>query len=328
MIDDAEAMSSASHASHAVFNALGGELLAAPEGLQLLLEHRRESYQALEALARIGPSAIAFAPQLIERMDHQPSDGTYRFDGAEALGSIGRGHGGIVDAMLERLRSSEAAVRAAAAATLAVVGTDVAGRTAAILARLHEMFDANDMAALGAMASVGRDDPSSRRRVIDLARPRPPQMKASTYGEMQDAVMFERGHAIYAMTHFTAYPGECVPVLIEAIDTFEEYNPDETYAGPVARVANALARFGPAAGAAALPLSRHLQDRGWDFPRAVLAALSAVGPAATGALPALEAFRATLKRDDPSLPDLNLAGATTDPDDDPVGVVILKIRGG
>lgn len=47
-----------------------------------------------------------------------------------------------------------------------------------------------------------------------------------------------------AMEYFTAYPDECLPVLIEALETFEEFDPDEGYYGCHSRVSNLIALFG------------------------------------------------------------------------------------
>jgi hypothetical protein len=310
---DAEAISNARMMAASIFDSLGRELLAAPEALQVLLEHEPDSHQALSALARIGPEAIAFAPQLIERMDRMPDrlkkeHYSFGFAEAEALGSIGRGNAQIVDQLIARLRGPEWIIRAAAESTLSFMGTEVAGRENEILPLLHAMLDRrNDLpfsAALVALASVGRNDRPSRKRIIDLARPRPPEMVAwpDSPQHQSDRVMGERGQAIDAMRFFLDYPDECVPVLIDALDTFKEYDPDACYDGPLGRIAYALARFGPAAGTAALPLARHLADEEGEHPRAILDALAAMGPAAAAAIPLLEAYRQRVGGDEESDP--------------------------
>jgi hypothetical protein len=194
------------------------------------------------------------------------------------------------------LRSPHDAIRAAAADTLSYLGTNVGGREPEILPLLHDLFDrggGNDLwAYVRAVASVGRNDPASRRRIVDLARPRPPRLSEPGYqGYRHDLTMGERGIAIDAMRYLADYPDECIPVLIDAIDTFEEYDPDECYDGPIGRVSAALERFGPRAGSeAAVALASHLNDNEDDFPKAICLALAAMGSAAVPTLPLLEQF--------------------------------------
>ncbi len=328
---DAESMTSASMMSYAIFNTLDREFLAAPEALQLILEHRRQAHDAMKALVRIGPPAIAFAPHLLEQIDHLPSrPNYYAFDGAAALGAIGRGHAGIVDAVIERLRQPEPLRRAAAAETLEHMGTDVAGRGEIVLPLLHAMLDEQEAttwwSVARAVASVGRDDPRSRRRIIDLARARPPEWAevADFPDQKYDRVMHERGVAIDAMVCFADYPDECVPVLIDAIETFEEYDPDQTYTGPIGRVSHVLASFGPAAGAAALPLARKLDAEPGEFPRAILDALMAMGSAAREAVPLLKAYR-TRTADADEEPLVDWRRLVPDKDVDPVGWGLRQI---
>jgi hypothetical protein len=330
----AEAMTMASFMAYAVFVALDRAFLAAPESLLFVLDHSNHPHDALAAIQRIGPPAIAFAPLLIERMDHLAEKGEAEeihrgYDAAAGLGSVGRDNAGVVEAMIQRLRSPHESIRAAAADTLSHLGTNVAGRQAEILPRLHELFDKRTgelWAFVGAVASVGRHEPASRRRIVDLARARPPRLSEPGYkGYRHDLTMGERGVAIDAMRYLTDYPDECIPVLIDAIDTFEEYDPDECYDGPLGRISEAIGRFGPrAAGDVAVALARHLGDGEDELPRAILSAMEAIGPAAAPALPMIEAFRLKHAGEEP-LPDRG----TTDPrkDDDPVGWVIHRIRG-
>ena len=55
-------------------------------------------------LERIGPPAIGFAPALIQRMERSAY---YSFDGAKALGSIGRDDPCVVEALLQWLRDAD-----------------------------------------------------------------------------------------------------------------------------------------------------------------------------------------------------------------------------
>ena len=326
---DPEIMSNARIMAQVVIRALGHELLSAPAALQVVLEHRQLSYVAVDALKRIGPPAIAFYPQLLDRLVTSDVAGGIHCDhnAAEALASIGKGNEVIVRELCHRLNHEHEQVREAAACALAVMGTDVADREPEIV-RVLSGLCAGDVtySVVQALASVGRHDPEARRRILDIARPRPPIWEtAPAYPDHKyDRVMYDRGYAIDAIACLTDYPQECVPVLVDAIDSFVEFNVDLEYSGPAARVAHALERFGPKAAAAALPLAKKLGECDEDTPRAIFAALTAMGPSASAALGELERYRKRFALDDP-LPDLT----TKAPDcvEDPVGFVMHAIRG-
>jgi hypothetical protein len=112
--------------------------------------------------------------------------------------------------------------------------------------------------------------------VIGLARPRPAHLVGAEDGPAFDQTMVERGAAIDAMQYLVEHPDECMPVLIECIESFEEYDPDWEYYGPVARVARALELFGPAASEAAPILAGKLGQSDAAAPRAIRAALAAI----------------------------------------------------
>jgi hypothetical protein len=167
---------------------------------------------------------------------------------------------------------------------------DLCDRNAKIVTILRTWLDNDQLShiAVGTLASVGRDDYEVRKLIIDRARPAPTRMvRPVDFPQYEyDATMGMRGSAIDAMRFFTDYPDECIAVLTDAIDTFKEYDPDETYGGPVTRVARALREFGAHAAPAALPLARHLNDDcGDDTPRNILVTLAALGPAGSEAIP-------------------------------------------
>ncbi|GEM_PF-3656873 len=326
--EDAKAFSNSLLMYQFIFSFLDTAFLAAPEALQLILENPKRSHYALQAISRIGPAAIAFAPSLLEKMDQIAKKEHNYIDNeiADALASIGKGNREIVDAVIERLENSDQRVRSTAALALSKMGTNVAGRTDIILAKLGPItFDGTDYywCIIDALASVGRHDKHTRQTIIDFARPRPAKLEAlPDYPQYtQDKTMVERGYAINAMCYFIDYPNECIPVLIDAIETFEEFDPDEMYVGPAARVARVLEAFGPSAAPAAKFLAAKLEKKG-DFPKAILKALAAIGPAAHDVLATLEQFRIESADEEP-LADLN----TTEPDEimDPVGWTIKQI---
>lgn len=102
-----------------------------------------------------------------------------------------------------------------------------------------------------------------------------------------DQTLHARGTALSALNCFTEYPEECLPVLIEAMHSFEEFDPDECYHGPQSRIAGVVVKFGPKASSAVASLIQHLEDDPEQVPTSLLEALVSIGPAAKAALPAL-----------------------------------------
>jgi hypothetical protein len=95
--------------------------------------------------------------------------------------------------------------------------------------------------------------------------------------------------------------------------------------GPVERVADVLAQFGPAAKAASPFLARKLMSKkGDDYPKAILEALGAIGPAGSETLEAVEAFYSS-QTDDRSR--IDLTSGELDRDTDLLAWVIWRLRG-
>lgn len=123
-----------------------------------------------------------------------------------------------------------------------------------------------------------------------------------------DETMYQRGEAIRALGLFRDFADEVVPVLIDAFEAFEEYDPDYTYHGMHERVCDAIRELGPAAKATVPRLIEYLQefrasDESWASPRDVLLTLKALGPAASEALPVLEDWAAEDRREGYDPPD-------------------------
>lgn len=294
-----EALGPAGMAAHLVFEVLDVALLADRPGLRLMLDAGSGlRYAVLSALERIGPPAVDFAPGLIAHLDGH-ADGSW-FDAAGALGSIGRDDPSVVDALITRLGSRSEAVRDLAAACLGRAGPPLAGRADEAVGLLLEAARGPGRCAMvEALASVGRGREDVLAFVLEMASPKPPRWIHREYfpDDRADEVMFERGSAIEALRHFRGFADRVMPVLIEAIDSFEEHDPDYGYAGDHERACRVLARFGPDAAAAVPRLVAYLDEwnrRGADYreyPRAIFDALKAIGPAAASALPILEAIR-------------------------------------
>ena len=263
--------STASLAEHVVFQALGRALLSAPDAVRELLAEGVGASSVSPLLERLGPEARAFAPDLLRCLER----GIARREAARALGSIAGSDPRVVGVLVEWSCDDRPALRESAALALERAGAVVDCRDE-IVRRLSA--GPLDHVTVRALASVGRDDATVRDRVLAAAA------RAGS-----DAL---RAEALDALQHFTEHAGECVPVLVDALGSFEEFDADWVYQGPVARVAHVLGVLGPCAGAAAaVPLARHLGDGG-EFPRSILKALSRMGPAASAALPLVEKYSA------------------------------------
>ncbi|MDG3008131.1 hypothetical protein [Paludisphaera mucosa] len=308
----AESITPAGVASLIVLDALDVALLADRPGLRLMLDNESGNRRgALDALERIGPAALDFAPGLIARLDSTTRP--YEFDAAAALASIGRDDPEVVDALLSRLGSRSGAVRSAAAGCLACAGPPLAGRVdeAVGLLMAATRGPAPDVWALEALASVGRDREDALARILEWAAPRPPRWLAPEGfpEDLYDAAVHERGAALGALSHFRRFVDRAVPALVDAFDTFEEYDPDWAYGGEHGRICRTLAAFGTEAAPAVPRLIAYLEARRRepeeerDYPASVLELLRSIGPAAAAALPLLEAIRAEREHDATSPPD-------------------------
>ena len=329
---EAELTSTAGLMAYALFSFLSTELLAAPEALRRLLQDdplNRGS--ALAALAQIGPAAAGFSPELLAELNALPREdrpASYSFDGATALGSIGRGQPEMVATLLRCLESPSPQIRRSALNGLERMGPDVCGQEEAIARRLATWLDheEEDCSPVFAFASVGRHLPWVRQRVLEMARPRPAQWRPFP-GFPQysyDYVMGERGAALDAIRYLSDYPDECIPILVDTMTTFEEYDPDESFDGSLSRIARVISHFGPQGAAAARPLVSHLRDEDEQSPNGILRALAAMGPAAQAILPELYAFRKE-GVDEAMLPDLETSEA--DEYSDLIGWAIQRIQG-
>jgi hypothetical protein len=177
-----------------------------------------------------------------------------------------------------------------------------------------------------AIGSIGRDDGRLLEIILDYARPRPPRIVSTEGGHDWDATASERGIALELLANFTAFPQRVVPVLMDALETFEEYDPDWSYERHEhGRVIASLRAFGPAAAPAVPVLARHLKTRDGDWDREVILLLGELGPLAAEALSALEQLRAESDEPTPTEPD-----PTAEPDKtiDPLDWSIWRTRHG
>ncbi|MEO0588391.1 MAG: hypothetical protein AAF078_12220, partial [Planctomycetota bacterium] len=247
---DAESMKSSAIAAHVVTETLGTELLAAGPVLIEALRGDEIGREGMMAVERMGPGGIELADALFEMLDELKGRGAYELP--RALGSVVSGSEPHLRRLIERLSHPEAKQRSAAAEALARAAPDLAGLSSEALDALRPLLgDIETRAdATAAVASVGRRDRDALAWLLELASARPPRVQRQDRPldiYEWDQVMVERGWAITALSRFTEFASEVVPVLIDAFDTFEEYDPDRTYRGDHERVCESLCAFGQAA---------------------------------------------------------------------------------
>jgi HEAT repeat protein len=124
----AESIAAPGFMSSFVFDSLDELLLADRPGLHAMLADEDLRRDAARALARIGPPAVDFASVFFEELDAEETARYFGYEGAPALGSIGRDDAVVIDGLLRRLRSGSLDVRAGAAAALEHAGPPLAGR--------------------------------------------------------------------------------------------------------------------------------------------------------------------------------------------------------
>jgi hypothetical protein len=298
-----------------VFKHLGKALLLAPDAVRRALADPVVASAAKEGLTRMGPAAIRYAPMFIEELDGS----TEWFRSADVLGAIGRGSSHVVDALITRVRQGWGVVRMGAVATLSMMGTEVAGREEEIVSMLIELVRAPEdearPVALGALGSVGRDGEDALAVVMEFAGPRPPRMRKVPRTEYEyDEVLCERGVAISALGNFVRFADRVTPVLVDALDSFVEFDPDEMRDddGGYGRVMDAVRKLGTGAAGATAALAGRLRAEDGEIRWGIVRALGEMGPAASAALPALEQLRGEVD------------GGS---DDGPVSKAIRQIRG-
>lgn len=323
----AESLQPPGMVSYLVFQSLGTALMAAEDMLAEMMGDETLGRYAREALVRIGTAGKRFVPALLRELDAIQSV-EHGFEGAEALAAIGRGDPAVVAELVERLRGGSDAGKAGVAEVLEEWGEDVAGRGDEAVELLRGLLRSESTWGSGllALASVGRGRADVVEEVIAWARPREPRwvsVKQGKYPKRVDAVMGERGVAIDALRYFVGFPAEVVPVLADAVETFEEYDADLRRGDSEhERVMTSLRAFGPAAAAAVSVLERHVRQADGDWDWEVVRTLGVIGPAAREAIPAIEEVRREMVAEG-----VEGEGGAPTPESDLVGWALWRIRG-
>lgn len=303
-----------------VFDALDTALLEAGDLLREMLADRHLRYKAIQALERLGPAAAPFVPDLLQRLERSRN-----FDGQKVLGAIAQSDPALAAELVAHLRNGSETARIAAAGSLEAAGPAVGEPWVnEAIALLRELVPENAWWATRALASLGREREEILDELLTAAAPKPPRMKPCDFGSY-DAAMYERGTALGALQYFTSFSERVVPVLVDAVETFEEYDPDWMDRGEHERVTSSLRAFGPQAAELAAPvLARYVRMSDGDVDWDVIHLLGEMGPAAEVALPALqdlgENLRKTYLEEEESSEPLSES-------DHPMTWVISRIRG-
>ncbi len=268
-----EALTFAHVMARTVFQALDDVLLENEKALRSMLQWAEGATEALNALARIGPEAADFVPELMERLDNP--EGGLDLALAEALAAICGDDPELIHALLDRLHAPHPQVRQTAAATLGFMepaaDAEIPRITEALLKATHDEDEDVMSEAIWALGSVAAPDERIHARVYALSQHPSAWVQAASIDVLGDLAM---------------KPEQTVPRLIDALDTFEEPDDDmEDYE----RVCNALMQFPPELIAAqGLPL---LIDLLWDedeyLSLDIVDLLGYLGPLAKEALPEL-----------------------------------------
>jgi hypothetical protein len=270
-----------------------------------------------KAIKQLGPAGLPFAPDLMD----EPI-----IDRPDVLASVGREDEQLVASMLDRIASPELRVASSAAETLRDMGESARRVRPSLPDDLWALLDGSehDLAVLSVLATLAPDRRDVFERILAMARPGPPDMRsAEGFPDYQyDATMGRRGWAIELLGNFRAFAPEAVAVLIDALDSFEEYDPDWGYEnGEHGRVVNSLSQLGDAAAAAVPALIPRIRSADGEIDMRIVRFLGQVGPAAQAALPVLQELEA--EWGEPLIP----ADEAEKPDEatDPVGWAIWRI---
>lgn len=315
------------HTLHMVIECAGPILLDMPETVRRALLDDTCARSIAKALWRLGPAAVAFASDLLHALGAQIAAASAF---PEVLASVARDDPATVRKLLDLVTSGNTDAAWRALEVLRSIGRDAVRLMPGVVDALLPMGDDSDqgVSVLRCLASVAPDRRDVFDRVLDAARPRPPDIREAEGfpGYTFDANMGRRGPAIEALGHFEAFADEAVSVLTDAIDTFEEYDSDWGYEnGEHGRVVTALSRLVPASVAAVPTLVKHLrdEDENGDIDWRIIRFFGQLGPAAHAALPALRRLQEELH-------DVDDSDASEPPDEmiDPLAWAIYRITTG
>jgi hypothetical protein len=274
-----------------VIECAGSVLLRMPELVRSKLGSDTVGRSLAKALQQLGSAGAQFAPDLIALLDLSREDelARYGFHLPQELASIAQEDAATVLALESRLLETDRTRAEGAAETLRAMGPRAARFSPTLVDTLKKLATkAPDYHFHHCLASIGRDREDVFEMFLNDARPAPPRMKETSDGYRWNETMFVRGVALEALGNFTAFAERAMPVLIDALDNFQEYDPDWSRGGAQSRIIASLHELGPASSSAVPALAKRLHDKDGDIDWTIVNLLADLGPAASGALPALQ----------------------------------------
>jgi len=103
-----------------------------------------------------------------------------------------------------------------------------------------------ELTMLDDLVAIGRHHRFVRLFVIDLAKPGPPLLRTDHHHAMDftwDAPMHYRSYTVASLRHLGDYFVEFKQVILAALDTFEECDPDWCYDGSHGRISDLIESF-------------------------------------------------------------------------------------
>jgi hypothetical protein len=255
-----------------VFNQLDHALLEASDRLEHWLKTRGLSIHAREALKRIGPTAVRFAPQLLAELDAESSkEEAWWWGNVRVLAAVAQLDDATIRALMSRL-DGPPAIAGNAAAVLGEIGLYALRVVPNLVDRLlkltnHEVEFVR-LASFGALGVLGAGRSDVGNRLVDA---------------IKHGTNYEPGYAISALSPAVLPAEIAVPLLIELLDTFEEFDCDRE---EHERITGTLAHYGKDAAPATAKLCKLLWW-GEELHEPIVRCLGAIGPAARDATPAL-----------------------------------------
>lgn len=277
-----------------VIESLDVELLTAADILREMLSGKKMAYLAINAISRMGGRGLEFYDDLLEEMKRDELN----YAPAEALGSILKAVPEKIPDIVRLACESSGNIQIGAFSALAACGKAVTDALPEAEGRLREILLANPEQSVwyGVVAALGKC--GRKTETVDCLLER---LGSEDSGKS--------GAIIYALGNMGIEPARVVPRLTEMLDTFEEFDPDESYHGEHERVAQALRGFGPAAASAVPALIRHIwmePDDYWTEAKVlakranpdeeVIKLLGELGAQAKEALPVLIGVREEMNR--------------------------------
>lgn len=261
-----------------VFNALDEELLMDQKSLMLMIHSDLLSWQAREALERIGPKAEAFLPLLLGFIEKNPDDLSY-FRYSKAIASIIRDNTQKIKHIIALIDAKDTYISKRALEILASVAkySDFPFReyVPVVIQKTKSNKQEIVYAAIVTLGKIGHGAPEAIDCLLECSSREDNYIKALS---------------ITALGELAEQPERVIPRLIELFDEYEEGDPDYTYDSDHSRIATALSNYGPAAKEAVPTIISHLrrQEKEDGYDRELLLSLCAMENEALPALPSLE----------------------------------------